>query len=167
MASSSIAFQLCLKKDKTTLFVSGNKIRLQVPSIGWLIEKECIIRLHSTNSKLWVLHNTSAANNTRYFFQENFRYDKTVPNFVLKHIRIESFKVTPHKRKRGREITWANRWKVLYFCCSSPLTWVQSDIDSHIIKAVEETMLIGLNVKGWCVFWGVGVGYTRQTVKSF
>ena len=28
-------------------------------------------------------------------------------------------------------------------------------------------MLIGLNVKGWCVFWGVGVGDTRQTVKIF
>ena len=57
--------------------------------------------------------------------------------------------------------------QILYFCCSSPLAWVQSDIDSHIIKAVEETMLIGLSVKGWCVFWGVGVGDTRQTVKIF
>ena len=28
-------------------------------------------------------------------------------------------------------------------------------------------MLIGLSVKVWCVFWGVGVGDTRQTVKIF
>ena len=28
-------------------------------------------------------------------------------------------------------------------------------------------MLIGSSVKGWCVFWGVGVGDTRQTVKIF
>ena len=53
------------------------------------------------------------------------------------------------------------------FVAAAPLHWVQSDIDSHTIKAVKETMLIGLSAKEWRVFWGVGVGDTRQTVKIF
>ena len=32
-----------------------------------------------------VLLNTKAANSTKYFFQENFRYGKTVTNSILKH----------------------------------------------------------------------------------
>ena len=35
------------------------------------------------------------------------------------------------------------------------------------IKAVEETMVIGLSAKGWYVFSGVEVGNTRQTIKIF
>ena len=37
---------------------------------------------HSANPKFSVLLNTNASNNTMYFFQENFRNGKTVPNFV-------------------------------------------------------------------------------------
>ena len=57
--------------------------------------------------------------------------------------------------------------KGFVFLLQQPPYLGPSDIESHIIKAVEETMLIGSSVKGWCVFWGVGVGDTRQTVKSF
>jgi len=54
--------------------------------------------------------------------------------------------------------------KILLICSSSPLNWAQSDTESHTMKDFEETVLIVLSVKGWCVFWGVGVGDTRHTV---
>ena len=41
---------------------------------------------YSANPKFLVLLNHIAATNTMHFFQENFRYDKTVPTFVLKNI---------------------------------------------------------------------------------
>ena len=40
-----IAIRLSLTNNTRILVVSGNNRRLEVPSIGWLIEKECIIRL--------------------------------------------------------------------------------------------------------------------------
>ena len=89
-----------------------------------------------------------------HFFQENFRYDKTVPNFVLKHIWIESFKVTPHKKKQTNDI-------FCIFAAAAPSPGPKSDIDSYTIKEVKETVLIGWRVKGWCVFWeGGGWGRT-------
>ena len=44
--------------------------------------------------------------------------------------------------------------KDFVFLLQQPPYLGPSDIDSHIIKAVEETMLIGSSVKEWCVFGG-------------
>ena len=39
----------------------------------------------------------------------------------------------------GKQITFFV-FKVLLICCSSPLTWAQSDIDIHTMKEFGETV---------------------------